>query len=68
MTRREPHETHVMSEWATDIVTLTSTPRFGSVRECLACEGQEVRTSGGQAIEQELLRPCALATKPPTAA
>lgn len=56
---REPHSSHEMTAWESSIVTLSSTSRFGEIRECVRCEHQQARTVCGEDMHAELLEPCA---------
>lgn len=56
--KRQPHESHDMTEWRETIVTLVETPRFGSIRECKKCGGEQAKTVAGEGIHDELLKPC----------
>ena len=60
---KEVHESHKMSEWESAIVTLVSTPRFGQIRFCLDCGAEHGKTVAGEALEDELLKPCWVNTK-----
>lgn len=62
----EPHASHDMTEWESSIVTITSTARFGSIRECKNCGAEHAKTVAGEAMEDELYSPCWAATKEPT--
>lgn len=55
---REPHPSHAMGPWEGSIVTIISTSRFGEVRECSHCGGEQARTAAGQAMHDELALPC----------
>lgn len=50
-----------MTEWENTIVTLISTPRFGSIRRCLNCEGEHAKTVCGEDCHDSLLHKCELA-------
>lgn len=55
---REIHSTHKMSEWKSSIVTLASTPRFGSIRECEYCGGEHAMTGHGEDMHHVLRGVC----------
>ena len=59
MSNKEPHPTHEMSEWESTVVTLISTPRFGSIRQCKNCGAEQAKTVAGQAMQDKLALPCA---------
>jgi len=50
----KPHKSHQMNEWESAIVTIISTARFGSIRECKNCGAEEARTVCGHAAHDEL--------------
>ena len=54
----KPHESHDMTEWENTIVTISSTSRFGDIRECKKCTAEEARTVCGHAAHNELSKPC----------
>lgn len=54
----QPHPSHDMTDWESDIVTLVSTPRFGRIRQCRKCEAEQAETAAGAAHHDELERPC----------
>lgn len=53
-----PHPSHDMTDWASTIVTITSTARFGSLRECKNCGAEHAKTVAGEAMHDELYEPC----------
>ena len=57
---KPPHSSHKMTRWTSDIVTLLEggEPRFGSIRECKICHGQQARTVAGSRSFPEILQPC----------
>lgn len=55
---REVHWTHRMGPWESEVVTILETPRFGSLRSCRACGGEQARTAAGHGTDPELRRPC----------
>lgn len=52
------HESHSMTDWENSIVTVSSTSRFGSIRECKNCGGEHVKTVAGESLSEELIKPC----------
>lgn len=56
-----PHESHDMTEWESTIVTIISTPRFGSIRECRHCGAEQAKTVAGEAMHDELRLACPFA-------
>ena len=61
-----PHSTHRMSPDRDDIVMISSTARFGVVRECIACEATQAATVSGEAHSPRLAEPCPFADQIPT--
>lgn len=57
----EIDKSHKMTEWENTIVTLISTPRFGSIRRCLNCEGEHAKTVCGEDCHDSLLHKCEFA-------
>lgn len=57
-TKHKPHPSHKMVKWESTIVTLVSTPHFGSLRRCKNCEAEHAVTVSGEGIHDELLKPC----------
>ena len=54
-----PHPSHKMGEWESDVVVMVpSTPRFGRVRMCSQCGGEQAETVAGKAWDNELDAPC----------
>jgi len=41
------------------VVTGAATPRFGQIRECVSCDGQQAKTVAGQSMDEELKHACA---------
>lgn len=64
MSKKEPHPSHEMTEWRGAIVTLISTSRFGSIRECKNCGAEHAKTAAGEAMHDELKVACPNAPKP----
>lgn len=54
----EVHPSHDMTDWESSIVTLNSTSRFGTIRECKHCCAEHVKTAAGEGMHDELLEPC----------
>jgi len=42
----KPHASHVMTEWHSTILSMASNDRFGDIRECQNCHGEEARAGG----------------------
>lgn len=57
------HPSHKMTEFRDTIVTITCTPRFGSIRECEYCGAEHAKTVAGQAMHDELHTQCLCAPK-----
>jgi hypothetical protein len=55
----EPHHTHDMTPWRDTVVTLIATSRFGQIRECTVCGGEQAKTVAGSATNEELKHACA---------
>lgn len=58
MPKIKPHPSHKMGEWKSTIVTLTETPRFGKIRKCVNCGAEQAHTVAGDAMHDQLHRPC----------
>ena len=54
----DPHPSHKMTEWENTIVQISSTPRFGRIRECIYCGAEQAETVAGKAMHDELKYPC----------
>ena len=52
------HPSHDMTEWRETIVVLLSTARFGQIRECKKCEGQQAKTVAGERLNEALKTSC----------
>ena len=52
-----PDETHVMSEWRTEVRCPGDTPRFYGVRNCVNCGEEELQHPAGHFFGK-LLKPC----------
>ncbi len=65
-TKQTPHPSHKMSEWESTIVTLVSTSRFGSIRRCEYCDGEQAVTVAGEGMHDELKRQCTAIPTAPT--
>jgi hypothetical protein len=55
---KEVHPSHKMTRWESTIVTLVSTSRFGQIRKCKKCGGEQAATSAGSATHDELKVKC----------
>lgn len=55
---REIHPSHRMGIWTSDVVNLVGTPRFGRVRACKDCEGEQAETVAGHGTDPQLREPC----------
>lgn len=55
------HPSHKMTAWRSTIVTLISTSRFGEIRNCKKCGGEQARTVAGSGTHPELLVKCEFA-------
>jgi len=55
---REIHPSHEMTEFESTIVTIISTPRFGSLRECKHCGAEHAKTVAGEGHHDELFERC----------
>lgn len=53
-----PHPSHDMIEWEGGSVTIFATSRFGEIRYCRRCKAEQARTAAGEAMHEELSRPC----------
>lgn len=58
MENNKIHDSHVMSEWESTVVTLISTPRFGRVRHCIHCNAEHAETVAGSVMHEELKVKC----------
>jgi hypothetical protein len=47
-----------MGEWESSIVSISGTPRFGSIRKCKNCGAEHAKTVCGEAIHEELEMRC----------
>jgi hypothetical protein len=54
----EIHESHDMTPWKSTIVTLISTPRFGSIRSCRKCGAEHAKTVCGEDCHSQLITKC----------
>lgn len=52
------HNTHIMTEWHTEIRSPAGTPRFYGVRECKKCKAEESKHPAGHFIDEELYTAC----------
>lgn len=52
------HESHDMTEWEPSVVTIIETPRFGRIRQCKHCGGEQAETASGKGTHDELLKQC----------
>lgn len=57
-TASQIHNSHDMTDWRNTIVTIISTSRFGKIRECKKCGGEEASTAAGSGIHDELRFEC----------
>jgi hypothetical protein len=53
------HPSHKMTKWEGSIITLINTPRFGEIRECKKCGGEQAITVSGDGTHPELRVQCA---------
>lgn len=53
-----PHPSHTMGPWRSAMVQLSSTPRFGVIRNCINCDAEHAQTSAGEAMHEELYERC----------
>ena len=58
MKRKPLHRSHKMTPWRDSIITIISTPRFGEVRTCKKCGGEQAKTVTGTHTMPELRLPC----------
>lgn len=52
------HSSHEMTEWRSTIVTIISTSRFGEIRTCGKCGGEQARTVAGSGTHDILKIKC----------
>lgn len=52
------HESHVMTDWRTEIRCPGSTPRFYGVRNCKKCEGEQLQHPAGKFMDGSLKTKC----------
>ena len=52
------NKSHRMSRWESSIVTITSTARFGLIRECKLCGYEQAHTATGTHTHDELKEKC----------
>ena len=57
---QEPHVSHRMSVWASTICQLSNEDRFGRMRKCLKCDGEDYLCGGAGSRWQDsmLQKPC----------
>lgn len=54
-----PHPSHKMTDWKSSLVVHSSgSSRFGKIRECEFCEGEEIESIGGKECHEILKDPC----------
>lgn len=53
------HPSHKMTRWESSIVTLLETSRFGIIRRCKKCDGEQAMTAAGRGTHPELSHECA---------
>ena len=54
----DPHPSHKMTEWYTDVRSPCGTPRFYGVRECKLCGAEQAEHPAGKFSDDELVEPC----------
>jgi hypothetical protein len=52
------HESHVMTDWYTDVRCPGSTPRFYGVRECVNCQYEMSEHPAGRFMDHQLKSEC----------
>lgn len=54
----QPHSSHKMGEWYSDIRAPAGTPRFYSVRKCIVCGAEQISHPAGRFADDDLLDEC----------
>jgi hypothetical protein len=54
------HPSHKMTEWRWTIISTGNSDRFGNLRECTKCEGEQAKTVTGTHTHSILWRVCPL--------